>query len=327
MSEDYDDPSLDRLLTEHARRSLAEFTPPELAGMLDAAVDSGRPRRRWAWPVLAAVVLLAVPLITVLLARHGRTDGQPAQPAQPAHSAPNSKAPNSKPVLVGPVPWRDPVWTGKAIWFVAEVSPSQYCKGVLSIHAEVTDDRAASVTIVASVYLNPDRAAMPELQKEICSNPSSDSSGEVGVSSSVDLPEPLAGRFAFDGTARLGHKVLDASIIPSIPALPPTFHDFTYSGETDQNAVSHTWVTADLHDGITLTAVPVDSPLGSRYLHQGKPSTIGLVNGQQTRLDPGEHLVIWQKGAHVYLIQETSEGGDYHRFSPEQLLNLARSVR
>jgi hypothetical protein len=315
MSLDYHDPSLDRLLIEHARRSRAEFTVPGLDGMLSSAVDSSRPRRRWVWPALAAVLLLAIPLITVLLVRHGRIAEQPAQPLR-----------NTKPVSVGPVPWRDPVWTGHSIWFVARIPPSQYCKGVPSIQAEITEDGAASVTIVASMYINPDRAAMPELQKEICSNPSSDSSGEVGISSSVDLPEPLDGRSAVDGTAHLGHKVLDASMIPSIPALPPIFHDFAYSGDTDQNIVSHDWVVDDLRDGIRLSLVPIDSPVGSSWLHEGKPSTIGLVNGHQTRLGPGQHAITWQKGAYVYNIVESSEGGDYHRLSMAQLLDLARSV-
>lgn len=315
MSLDYDDPSLDRLLIEHARRSRAEFTAPRLDGMLSSAVDSSRSRRRWVWPALAAVLLLAIPLITVLLVRHGRTAEQPAQPIR-----------NTKPIPVGPVPWRDPVWTGHSIWFVARVPPSQYCKGVPSIQAEITEDGAASVTIVASVYINPDRAAMPELQKEICGNPSSDSSGEVGISSHVDLPEPLDGRSAFDGTTHLAHKVLDASIITSIPGLPPIFHDFDYSGETDQNMVSHDWVVDDRRDGIRLSLVPIDSPVGSSWLHQGKPSTIGLVNGHPTRLGPGQHAITWENGAHVYQIVESSEGGDYHRLSLAQLLDLARSV-
>jgi hypothetical protein len=317
MSVDYDDPSLDRLLIEHARRSRAEFTAPGLDGMLTTVLDAGRPRRRWVWPAVAAVLLLAIPLVTVLLVRHGRTAEQPAQPAHPAS--------NSNLVRIGPFPWRDPVWSGKSIWFTAWVPRSQFCKGVASIHADVTEDGAASVTIVASLYINPDRAAMTEAQKEMCRN--SNPVGEVGIDGSVDLPEPWDGRSAVDGTAHLAYKVLDARLVRSIPGLPPTFHDLAYSGETDQNAVSHEWETADLHDGITLTAVLADSPLGSRYLHQGTPSTIGLVNGQQTRLDPGDHLVIWQKGAHVYLIQEVSAGGDYHRFSPEQLLQLARGVR
>jgi hypothetical protein len=314
MSVDYHDLSLDSLLAEHARRSLAEFTPPVLDGMLTAALDSGRPRRRWVWPVLAAVLLLAIPLVTVLLVRHGRTAEQPAQPLR-----------NTKPVPVGPVTWTDPVWTGDSIWFVASLPPSQYCKGVPSIHADITEDGATSVTIVASVYSNPE-AAMPELQKEFCSSGSGDNSGAMGISSYVDLPEPLDGRSAFDGTAHLAHKVLDASMIPSIPGLPPIFHDFAYSGQTDENMVSHDWVVDDLRDGIRLSLVPIASPLGSSWLRQGKPSTIGLVNGHQTRLGPGQHAITWENGAYVYQIVESSEGGDYHRLSMAQLLDLARSV-
>jgi hypothetical protein len=315
MSLDYDDPSLDSLLTEDGRRFRAEFIPPGLDGMLSSALDYSRPRRRWVWPVLAAVLLLAIPLLTVLLVRHGRTGEEPAQPL-----------PNTKPVLVGPVPWRDPVWTGDSIWFVAQVPPSQYCKGVPSIQAKVTEVGATSVTIVASVYVNPDVAAMPELQKEICSNPSSDNAGEVGISSHVDLPERLDGRSAFDGTAHRAHKVLDASLIPSIPGLPPAYHSFAYSGITDQNLVSHVWVADDLREAITLSLVPIDSPMGSSWFHEGKPSTIGLVNGHETRVGSGQHSVVWKKGAYGFRIAEESYSGAPYRFSVAQLLDLARSV-
>jgi hypothetical protein len=317
MNVDYQDPSLDSLLAEHALRSLAEFTPPGLDGMLAAALDAGRPRRRWVWPAVAAVLLLAIPLVTVLLVRHGRTDGQPAQPAHSVHPVPNTT-----PVSVGPVPWTEPVWTGHSIWFQASVPPAQYCKGEASIHAVVTEDSAASVTIVATAYSDLDPAAMTEDQKEFCKAYRSGALVEVGIQSSVDLPEPLDGRPAFDGTAHRAHKVLDARMITSIPALSPIFHDFAYSG-TDTNMVSHHWQEDDPRYWITFSAVPIDSSTGSSWLHQGTPSTIGLVNGHQTRLDPVYHLIAWANGAYVYLIQESH----YLQFSPEQLLNLARSVR
>jgi len=312
MSLEHDDPSLDRLLIEHARRSRAEFTPPGLDGMLSSVVDSGRPHRRWVWPVLAAVLLLAIPLITVLLVRHSRTHEQPAQPL-----------PVSKAVLLGPVPWRDPVWTGDSIWLVARVPPSQYCKGVPRIQAKVTEAGATSVTIVANVYVDP-RAVMPELQKQICSSSGPDSSGEIGISSDVGLPEPLAGRSAVDGTTHHTYKVLDASIIPSIPGLPPAFHSTAYSG--DQGSVTHHWVVDDRRNEITLTVVPIKSALGSSWLHEGKPSTIGLVNGHQTRLGSGQHSIIWTKGAYLYWLVESSYSGAPYRFSQAQLLDLARSV-
>jgi hypothetical protein len=317
MSVDYHDPSLDSLLTEHARRSLAEFTPPGLDGMLTAALDAGRSRRRWVWPAVAAVLLLAIPLVTVLLVRHGRTDGQPAQPAHSVHPVPNTTL-----VSLGPVSWTDPVWTGHSIWFQASVPPALYCKGEASIHAVVTEDSAASVTIVATAYSDLDPAAMTEDQKEFCKAYSSGTPVAVGIQSSVDLPEPLDGRPAFDGTAHLAHKVLDARMITSIPALPPIFHDFAYSGASDKNMVIHDWKEDGPRYWITLSAVPIDSPTGSSRLHQGTPSTIGLVNGHQTRLDPVYHLIAWANGGYVYQIQESH----YLQFSMAQLLDLARSV-
>jgi hypothetical protein len=318
MSLDYDDPALDRLLFEHARRSRAEFTAPGLDGMLGSALDAGQARRRWAWPVLAAALLLAIPLVTVLLIRHGRTAEQPTQPSP-------SPTPDTKPVLLGPVPWRDPVWTGDSIWLIAVVPPSQYCKGVPSIQAKVTEDGASSVTIVANVYVDP-RAAMPELQKQICDSSGPDSSGEIGISSEVELPGPLNGRSAVDGTAHRAHKVLDASIIPDIPALPPAFHRADYSGDEAQRKVTRAWLVDDRRNVITLSLVPTDSPTGSSWLREGKPSTIGLVNGHPTRLTTGRHSIIWTKGAYVYWLNESSYSGAPYRFSQAQLLDLARSV-
>jgi hypothetical protein len=314
MSLDYD-PPLDRLLIEHARRSRAEFTAPGLDGMLSTAVDASPSHRRWAWPLLAAVLLLAIPLITVLLVRHDRTAERPAQP---------SPLPSPTSVPVGPVPWIDPVWSGEALWFTAQLTSVQYCKGVPTIHAEVTGDGAASMTIVASLYVNPDRAAMTQVQKDICK--SSDGSGDVGVGSHVNLPEPWKGQSAFDGTAHRAHKVLDASRIPSIPGLPPAYHTFAYSGETDQNLVEHIWVADDRREAITLSLAPIDPPTGYNWLRDSKPSTIGLVNGHQTRLGNGQHSIYWLKGAYVYRVGEDSFSGDHYRFSVAQLLDLARSV-
>lgn len=317
MTLDYDDPSLDRLLVEHARRSRAEFTAPGLDGVLSAALDSSRPHRRWVWPALAAVLLLAIPLITVLLVRHDRTGENPAQPAP--------TKPASQLVPLGPVPWREPVWTGDSIWFVARVPQSKYCKGVPSIQAKVTEVGATSVTIVASVSVDP-RAAMPQLQKEICSSSGSNSTGEVGMSGHVALPQPLNGRSAFDGTAHLAHQVLDASIIPDVPGLPPAYHSFDYSGVTEEKVVSHTWVADDLREGIELSLVPIGSPMASSWFREGKPSTIGLVNGHETRVGPGQHSIVWKKGAYGYRLAEDSYSGDHYRFSAAQLLDLARSV-
>lgn len=311
MSLDYDDPSLDHTLTEHARRARAEFTPPGLDGML-SALDSSQPRRRWVWPALAAALLLAIPLVTVLLVRHDRTGGQPAHPA-----------PNSKLVSLGPVPWANPVWTGHAIQFTTTLTHAQACKGVPSIQAKITADSATSVTIVATAYVNPDPAAESKLQKEICADPASDATATYGAV--VDLPEPLNGRTAIDGTTHTTFQVVDASAVPSIPGLPPAFHSQGYFSQAEQGTVGRNW--ADQRVQITLCLYPAAS-LTSGW-SDWKPSTLGLVNGHPTEffgLD--RHTVAWKNGAYLYEIQEVPLNGtlDYE-FSPQQLLNLARTVR
>jgi hypothetical protein len=308
MNVDYQDPSLDSLLTEHARRSRAEFTPPVLEGMLTSALDSGRSHRRWVWPVLAAVLLLAIPLVTVLLVRYGRTDSQPAHP-------------NSKLVPVGPVPWADPVWTGRSIQFTAELTHAQACQGLPSIQAKVTADSASSVTIVATEYINPDPAAASKLQKITCADPAA-ADGKAYYGGAVELPEPWNGRAAVDGTSQSTFRVLDASFVPSIPGLPSAFHSQGYYGHAQQSLVGRSW--ADPRVQITLSLQPINLFMWS----DGKPSTIGLVNGHPTEfLDLDRHTIAWQNGAYVYELQEIPlNGTNDFEFSPEQLLNLARSV-
>jgi len=310
MSLDYDDPALDRLLTEHARRSRAEFTAPGLDGMLSAALDAGRPRRRWVWPVLAAVLLLAIPLITVLLVRHGRTSSQPAHPAP-------------KLIPVGPVQWADPVWTGHAIQFTVMLPQADACRGVPSIQAKITADSASSVTIVATEYLNPDPAAESKLQKEICSGPMV-AGATATYGAVVDLPKPWNGRTAIDGTTQQTFRVLDASFVPSIHGLPATFHSQGYYGQVLQgDLVGRSW--ADNRVQMTLSLEPVNNVTWSDYL----PSTIGLVNGHPTAfMGLDRHTIVWQNGAYAYTLQEIPlNGTNDFEFSPEQVLDLARGVR
>jgi hypothetical protein len=317
MNVDYDDPSLDSLLTEHARRSRAAFTTPALDGMLGAALDAGRPRRRWVWPVLAAVLLLAIPLITVLLVRHGRTNSQPAHP-------------NTKLVEVGPVSVTDPVWTGHSIQFTAQFSRA--CQGARSIQAKVTADSATSVTIVATEYLNPDPAAVSKFERQICTDPPPNMKSYGG--GGVELPEPLKGRTVIDGTTRTTLRVLDASIVPSIPGLPPTFHSRGYygsselvpvarNGQAELIQVGRSWADNRVQISLTLSPAALTWPTG------GEPSTIGLVNGHETEfLYPDGHMIAWKNGAQRYgLSEEPLNGTRDSEFSPQQLLNLARSVR
>lgn len=310
MSLDYDDPSLDSLLAEHARRSRAAFTPPALDGMLSSAVDSSRPRRRWVWPVLAAVLLLAIPLITVLLVRHGRTSSQPAHPAP-------------KLIPVGPVQWADPVWTGHAIQFAVILPQAEACRGVPSIQAKVTEDSASSVTIVATEYINPDPAAESKLQKEICSAPIV-AGATASYGGAVTLSKPWNGRTAIDGTSQQTFRVLDASFVPSIHGLPAAFHSQGYYGQVlEGGLVGRSW--ADDRVQLTLSLEPVNNVGWSDYL----PSTIGLVNGHPTRfMGLDRHTIVWQNGAYAYTLQEIPLNGTVDfEFSPEQVLKLARGVR
>ena len=63
---------LDELLQRDGRRWQAEFQPPELAAMVATATRPAPHEPGWAWPILAAVLLLAIPLVTVLLRQdHG----------------------------------------------------------------------------------------------------------------------------------------------------------------------------------------------------------------------------------------------------------------
>ncbi|HEX4726368.1 MAG TPA: hypothetical protein VH298_01130, partial [Jatrophihabitans sp.] len=77
MSTDFEDPQLDELLTGYARTWNTDFDIPPLAGML-AQVTNQPDRRRWLLSAVAAVLLLAVPVATVLVLHRGRSTGRPA---------------------------------------------------------------------------------------------------------------------------------------------------------------------------------------------------------------------------------------------------------
>jgi hypothetical protein len=273
--------------------------------------DPGRPRRRWVWPALAAVLLLAIPLVTVLLVRHGRTDGQPAHPA-----------PNSKLIAVGPVRWLTPVWTGHSIVFTVWLPVTQVCKAEPSFQGKVTADTATSVTIVVTEYIDPDPAAESARQKRLCSGPISATATE-SYPGEVALPRPLNGRSVVDGTSHNTLRVLDASVVPDVPGLPSGFHSQGYYGRTQPDVVGRSWIDDRVQFTLSI------EPTNAISYPESKPSTIGLVNGHPTEFrDRGRHSIAWQDGAITYQIEETPlvALNDWE-FSPEQLLELARSVR
>jgi len=318
MSLDCDDPELDRALDESGRQFRTSFQPPDLDAMLARATGSSGSGRRWLWPALAAVLLLAIPLVTVI-ALHRRPHAAPAHPA-PAQLR-----------KLGPVTWHDPVWTGSVIQFAVTLSGAEVCQGAPTIRAEITGQDAHAVTIVATEYVNPDKSAETALQKQLCSGTGAQTP-RYFTAGQVPFLGPLNGRIAIDGLNHEQSTVADASRVPDIPKLPAAFHSGAAFGHVQKPTlgeplfvrVGRTW--ADQRVELTLTVGAANDPDSS--WENSDASTIGSVNGHETRFrGMDQHELLWLVGQQVFTLTETPlNGTDDYEFSPQQLLTLARSI-
>jgi len=119
MTTDFDDPGLERRLERRGAELRRDLELPDLHAMITHAVEPPRPRLRWTWPLVAALLLLAVPLVTVLLVRRASHSDSPAAPDTASLQ------------LLGDVPWSDAVLQpdGRSVAVLADVdrTPGSFC--------------------------------------------------------------------------------------------------------------------------------------------------------------------------------------------------------
>lgn len=288
------DTELDAALRTHARHWRNDFGAPPLAGMLEVAVTSKRSPLRWAGPLIAAVLLLAIPLITVLSLHHH------------ARSAP-AVAPVPKGTPVGTVTWKDAVLQDDGTITVLATYPgSDFCKYAINLGVVASDFSAETITITVTEYQNGP-AKLSSVEMDACSPPggSLKSSNEVETAT-IRLSQPLGNRSLIDAEDGTQHQVLDAKAIPKVGYVPPGYNNTSVSwDEPNAGSAVRSYSSAKADFTIVRTKYVAnddnsdwDLPAKSTGTVLGHPAKYANWGGSYvTWLDSGD---VWSVTSRVY---------------------------
>ena len=201
------------LLEQDGRRWRADFRPPEFDVMLAEATRTRPGRTRWIWPVVAAVLLLTVPLITVMV----RSDGRHVRPAAPR--------PGTK--LIGPVPWTGVAVSqghdGKSVSVWVDIDRMNGCVGPdLPPLQATTVEKRDKISILVRAYVPPDYRppTVPPGAVLGCG-----AVGHFPVPLLVHLSAPIGRRSLVDAATGQAHPVVPAADLPALTKLPPGYVD------------------------------------------------------------------------------------------------------
>lgn len=231
MTTDFHDPELDELLGRHAQNWQRGFTAPPLGGMLAVATSEPEHRgRRWLWSVAAAVLLLAIPLITVLALRNR---SQPAPPAEPVVEL----------KLIGAVPWVDAILhaDGKTITVTETSFQTVQCdRGIPVLRASVVSQTASQVRIAATAYESSER---PSADSSVCKMAGT-GRGRVQNRAVVSLGKALGKRVLIDAANGSKHPVLSEKTIPQAGHVPAGFRHTGLSWREGTGYATRTYANA-----------------------------------------------------------------------------------
>ncbi|HEX4726271.1 MAG TPA: hypothetical protein VH298_00640, partial [Jatrophihabitans sp.] len=190
------------------------FQPPELAAMVATATRPAPGRARWAWPILAAVLLLAIPLLTVLL----------RQSQHPAVHQPVGPAPGLK--LLGSVPWvqavSQPDGHSVSVYVDINNAPGGGCLSYFPVLQANTVETSSQITIRVQAYQPADyqtpSAAPGTVQACAAVN-------YYPVPLLVNLGGPVAERRLVDASTGNAYPARQAADLPSLSKLPAGYLD------------------------------------------------------------------------------------------------------
>jgi hypothetical protein len=325
------------LLEQDGRQWRDGFVAPDLDAMLAEVTRSQRSRARWAWPILAAVLLLAVPLVTLLL----RPDSRHASPggtSSPASSSSPAPKPGSR--LLGLVPWTGvAVSQGQdgrsvSVWVDIDRTPNWCMTTLLPVLQASAVEQPSRITIEVRAYEPPGYQPPTVAPGTVlgCAGV-----GHRPVPLLVHLSAPIAGRSLLDAATGQSHALQQAAQMPSVTRLPAGYVDAGSSPDLGQSSpegdlqfgaprfnASHTY-----RNGNNLLALV-------RYQNNPPASFLqvqatGTVLGHPAQLGYGYHSPAWvcaDWSASGYSWQFCSYGiGAYAPLSFPELLAAANSLR
>lgn len=311
MTTDFDDPDLDELLSRHGQNWQRSFTAPPLDGMLSVATSAPDHRgRRWLLPIAAAVLLLAIPLITVLALRD-RT--QPAPPAEPVVLK-----------LIGAVPWADAILQadGKTVIVTEASFRTVECdRGIPVLRASVVSETASRVVITATAYESSQR---PAADSSVCKMAGT-GRGRVRERAVVSLSTALGKRVLIDAKDGSTRPVLSENAIPQSGHVPAGFRHAGLSWSDDTRSATRTYANSKGMFSIT------------RELYSDTIQTFDwpdngseVIRGHLTKYHDGGGVgrVSWLDGPYLWTInQEAYYGAPIVQLDKATLFKIARSLR
>jgi hypothetical protein len=311
---------LDELLHAEGRRWQAGFQPPPLDPMV-ATAQSTTGRSRWAWPILAAVLLLAVPLVTVLL-RHS------THIVRPGASAPGSKA-TSKLKLYGAVPWVQAVsqLDGKSVRVYVDIdkTPNMGCLIEFPVLQASAVETSSQITIRVQAYQPADYVEPTAAPGTVLG---CNAIGHLPVPLLVNLGGPIDGRDLVDASTGKTHQPGPAVDLPSLSTLPPGYLDAGSGpwviGVGSSGIAEHTYRNGG--NFLNLDRVPT----GRTLLYAVKPvEATGTVLGHPATVGgPGAYrCAAWSDRSYTWQLCSSRLGSETDLLSPGELLALANSIR
>lgn len=313
MTLDFDEQQVDELLTRRARSWRQDFTAPPLEGMLAIAIDEPEHHaRRWLWPIVAAVLLLAIPLITVLATRHR------AQPAPPAKPVTELK-------LIGAAPWADAVLQadGRTVT-VSHAFPKgsvQCGRGLPVLRATVIAQTRSQVVIAATAYESSQR---PPADSLVCTTPGVQ--GQREDSAVVSLSSALGSRMLIDATDHKKHPVLRDDAIPQAGYVPAGFRHVGLSWSEESGYASRTYTNPE--GTFSIIRRLNDEFLQSMFDQRDYGSQ--TVHGQLAKYQNwgATWHVSWSEGKYLWTVdQEAYNGAPIVQLAKATLFKVAQSLR
>jgi hypothetical protein len=254
--------------------------------------------RRWLLSAVAAVLLLAIPVATVLvLHRHGSAN----RPASRISTPPGPVTERS----LGTTPWSSATLLADGHTVAVTVSTKVPCGQPIPVaRAALVPSTPSSITITASFYVRSDASLAQPAPGTSCAN-----SPETTFSDQPTVRVPgQVGQQLVDGATGQQHQLLDTRQVAGPSYLPKGFIDDGYHWDESRFAqqpdVQHSY-----HNNkgmLTVDRLTFRDPIGDQPVGG---SAVGPIHGHTGQWMANIGRLSWISGDYVWTIQEVAYNG------------------
>ena len=305
---------VDTLLRRHGRTWQDDFLPPPLAPMLKTALESRR-NHRWVPALVAAVLILAIPIGTVIAVHLNRTETPAASQVFPFPQTIEQDGQTMQ--RSTDLPWSDAVVSPDGRQITVQVTDTDPRCDAPTIKGSVTVDGSQSVTIAVTTYVSTG----PVLQ---CIRLAPDPQAV-----SISLNSALGNRRLIDHFDGKTHLPLQSQSMPQLTYLPSgygnrpdtaltwdeknqsatkSYPDLSFKGTTPTPTLTVSRTTPQPHQ--------IYAGVGGKFPVLGRLASITAASGPAQRI-----CVEWQDPTYFWSVCSSAP------FSDATLLKIANSLR